>query len=330
MAQFDYTLRPVDFVGQYMRGATFKQAREDAERRKAKEAELEALREGERREKAMVQDARQLKYLIESGDIRRAQDLAIGRLQTLTDSGLDTRDTEQVVGRIMQGDFQGALNDVNGFLSRYGELEARKDGPKVGRFRTQSVGDKVVMFDSATGESVKEWQKPKTEKERQEIRKVKAQADKAETEAAMKAITAETEAEKRSAQLEMAGEAARVAENILNHPSFNAAVGTLQPIMPTFRAETQDVINEALRLESLLTVDNLKLMSGVLTDRDIKFLTRVGSGLNIDEGGIRGSESAVRNRLTEIVKRLRSVTPEEESEDKPLAGFEGFSAKRVN
>lgn len=99
-------------------------------------------------------------------------------------------------------------------------------------------------------------------------------------------------------------EAARLATELVDDPELSNAVGTVSTMAPTLSGATQDVINKANRLQSLLTVDNLKLMSGVLTDRDIAFLTNVASGLNVTEGGIKGSEKEVKRRLGEISTKM--------------------------
>jgi len=99
-------------------------------------------------------------------------------------------------------------------------------------------------------------------------------------------------------------EAARLATELVDDPALSNAVGTVSTMAPTLSGTTQDVINKANRLQSLLTVDNLKLMSGVLTDRDIAFLTNVASGLNVTEGGIKGSEKEVKRRLGEISTKM--------------------------
>lgn len=99
-------------------------------------------------------------------------------------------------------------------------------------------------------------------------------------------------------------EAARLATELVDDPALPNAVGTISTMTPTLSGTTQDVINKANRLQSLLTVDNLKLMSGVLTDKDIAFLTNVASGLNVTEGGIKGSEKEVKRRLGEISTKM--------------------------
>ena len=68
--------------------------------------------------------------------------------------------------------------------------------------------------------------------------------------------------------------------------------------------KSQDVINKALELKDLLTLNNLGLMSGVLTDRDIAILARAGSGLNVDEDGFLGSEKGVVNQIKKVERMM--------------------------
>lgn len=176
---------------------------------------------------------------------------------------------------------------------------------KVGRYQRQVMGENLAIIDSATGQIVREYPIPQTQQQKAQLAKMTADIDKAESEAQLKARLAQTEEEKKQSSIDMANEALTVIDQVVKHPNFSNAVGTVDTMLPTVRGETQDVINMAMRLNSLLTVDNLKLMSGVLTDRDIKFLTDVASGLNITENGIKGSEKGVRKRLDEIAGKIR-------------------------
>lgn len=119
-------------------------------------------------------------------------------------------------------------------------------------------------------------------------------------------------------------EAANLAEQLLNDPGLSSITGTVQPRLMTVSGESQDLVNKANRLQSLLTVDNLKLMTGVLTDRDIAFLTNVASGLNVTEGGILGSEKGVKDRLQQIVNKIRQNVKKDEApaatEQQPVSG----------
>ncbi|MCG5275746.1 phage DNA ejection protein [Providencia rettgeri] len=103
-----------------------------------------------------------------------------------------------------------------------------------------------------------------------------------------------------------AKEAADLAREIANDSNLGSITGTISPRIGNFFDSSQDLVNKANRLQSLLTQDNLKLMSGVLTDRDIVFLGNIASGLNITDGGIKGSEAGVKARLNTIAEKLDS------------------------
>ncbi|UCQ28434.1 phage DNA ejection protein [Edwardsiella tarda] len=101
-----------------------------------------------------------------------------------------------------------------------------------------------------------------------------------------------------------AAEAAALAREIASDDRLGDITGSISSRTPTFNDSSQDLINKASRLQSLLTQDNLKLMSGVLTERDIIFLGNIASGLNITEDGIRGSVDGVKKRLNAIASKL--------------------------
>lgn len=241
-------------------------------------------------------------------------ELSSKRLDYVESVNGDTSGIKMLINKALQGDFaelsSGLMRTVeagiaSGFLPKPGEREK----PEIGRYKSQVVGNTLVITDSATGQVVQEITKDTSEKEKLELKKLEAQVNKAETEAELKALTAQTEEDKKQASLDMATQAADLAEKILGNPALSNITGTFDAMTPVVMPESQDVLNDAKRLESLLTVDNLKLMSGVLTDKDISFLTRVGSGLNITDTGIKGSEKAVKARLNDIVAKLRGVTP---------------------
>ncbi len=104
--------------------------------------------------------------------------------------------------------------------------------------------------------------------------------------------------------LDNARDALRLASEIAGAGNLDAITGTIDSKIPTFQDGSQDLINKAARLQTLLTADNLKLMTGVLTDRDITFLSQIGAGLGIGERGINGSLEATKQRLGEVSKRL--------------------------
>lgn len=75
---------------------------------------------------------------------------------------------------------------------------------------------------------------------------------------------------------------------------------------PTVFTETQDTINLANRLKNLLTLDNLDLMTGVLSESDIKILASAATNLNVTDKGILGSPQAVRAELTRIINKMNA------------------------
>jgi hypothetical protein len=133
--------------------------------------------------------------------------------------------------------------------------------------------------------------------------------DKKKTDAA---TAAQTTASQKAGAYDLTREASSLVSDIAKSDYLNSITGTLDSRTPTFVGGSQDLINKAQRLQTLLTVDNLKLMSGVLTDKDITFLSQVGSGLNIGDGGIRGSEEGTKERLGKISEKLSTKLSEYE------------------
>lgn len=263
------------------------------------------------RQDALFKDVRQGKNILQGGDIQGFVNFVQNRAGEIQKLGGNPSDTLSILDTLNNSGAQAALNqlevlDKAGVESGFLKPTTTQEG-KVGRFKSQVLGNELVITDSVTGEIVATRKAPETKKQKLELKKLEAQAEKAQTESQIKALTAETNEQKKDAAVSMAIEAADLADKIAANQNLSNVVGTVDALTPVIRTSSQDLINDALRLESLLTVDNLKLMSGVLTDRDIKFLTRVGSGLNITDTGIKGSESAVRNRLGEISKKIRTA-----------------------
>lgn len=118
-----------------------------------------------------------------------------------------------------------------------------------------------------------------------------------------------------------AQEAADMAAALAEDPRLNNITG-LRAKVGTLNPTSQDLINSASRLQSLLTQDNLKLMTGVLTDRDIQFLGRISSGLNVTDNGIQGSTGEIRNQLRSISKKLNDKLVEKGYKSSGTTGME--------
>lgn len=140
-------------------------------------------------------------------------------------------------------------------------------------------------------------------------RNLQAAKTQTEIEAAQQKISENKQKLADTEQVKQAGsgyalEAANIAGRLAGDPNLGNITGTLNNKLPTVRNSSQDLINDANRLYSLMTQDNLKMMKGVLTDRDVAFLGRISSGLNVTDNGIKGSEASVRNQLNQISSRL--------------------------
>jgi len=77
---------------------------------------------------------------------------------------------------------------------------------------------------------------------------------------------------------------------------------------------TQDILNVAQRLNSMLTADNLGIMSGVLSETDIKIIQDLASGMGFEPGkGFSGSKQGTMDRLVEIKASLEDALARKEN-----------------
>ena len=310
-----------NIVDAYQKGVDFKNQQEDRETQNRLLLEQQMGIQEENRKKAMVDDAKRAELLIRNGDNQGAMSLLSDRAQQSSQSGGNPRETMQVYNALRGGKPEEALQMITNFRQLFDEgyQATPTQDPKVGRFRTERIGDELIMYDSATSQQVKSWKIPETKKEQLELKKTVEQIKKAESENQIKALTAESAEDKKLAGIDMMREASTLARELASDEDLGSITGNMEKL-PTFRPSSQDLVNKAQRIESLLTVDNLKLMSGVLTDRDITFLTRVASGINVTDSGIKGSESATRNRLNEIAKKLEEGIAQSSAQQPQVGG----------
>lgn len=120
----------------------------------------------------------------------------------------------------------------------------------------------------------------------------------------------------------MVGDVRDLATDLLapeNRDALLAVTGAVSSRTPTFTASSIEAENNLERLTVLLTVGNLDLMTGILTDNDIKFLAKIGAG-GIDK---RLGKSAIIKGLKEIVEtstRSLDAGGWEDMNDRPKAG----------
>lgn len=150
-------------------------------------------------------------------------------------------------------------------------------------------------------------------------------AREAAIEAETTAITAqEKEQAKKTADAEQALSIKQLAESIKDQAGLSAAVGVgfKKSVIGAIPFVSGDALRgsdradfeaQATRLGNLLTLDNLKLMTGVLTDRDIQLLATAGSNLlNFDQ-----SEKSYKQEIDRVIQTMNrtitnnGVTPEQ-------------------
>lgn len=107
--------------------------------------------------------------------------------------------------------------------------------------------------------------------------------------------------------IDTANEAKRLASALVSHKGFGGAFGLAGSYLPTVRQDTADA--EALlgSLQSMLTMENMGKMKGVLSDSDMKVLRQASTTLSN-----RMSEGAARdelNRVVEVMGRVAAGAP---------------------
>lgn len=143
-------------------------------------------------------------------------------------------------------------------------------------------------------------------RETDELKKKELETKIAESKAKTE-VAKQTREKKASEAQAFSTELFNLANDIANDPALSDITGTVTTMLPTLKPESQDLINKATRLESMLTKENLGVMTGVLTDKDIEMLKSISSGLNVTEGGIKGSLSGTKARLNEIANKVKGA-----------------------
>lgn len=101
----------------------------------------------EQRKEAMAKDALQVQNLLQSGDLEGAVGLLNNRTENINRLGGDPSDTMGLLNKISGGDIEGALSDAKLFTS------AARDAGYLPKLKSQIIGNQMVQFDPATGES---------------------------------------------------------------------------------------------------------------------------------------------------------------------------------
>lgn len=260
-------------------------------------------------------------------------------IQSIQSRGGQPTQQVELLQTLQSGDTKKVADMINNAVSigeSYGYIDKPKQEKKqVGMFKTERVGDKMMIINSGTGEVAKEFVIPESKEDKLKLRKLLAETNKAETESELKLKTAQSEVEKEEAATGFLQDTLNAVRELKTDENLGQAIGSnfFVEYTPNLRAETSNIVNKAKRVEALLTKDNLALMSGTLTDKDIELLKRVGSGLDVRDGGIVGTEEEVNRILTEIEDRisqkLNPTTPLTNNGDNTFKTKSGISFRRV-
>lgn len=118
------------------------------------------------------------------------------------------------------------------------------------------------------------------------------------------------EAEKKAGKAQEVADktSALVNELLENESGLRAVVGGIDEMTPTLLPSSKNAQAALEDLKNLLTVDNLGLMSGVLSESDMKVLRSVGaSGLSGSQDRILGTLKRMREALSKIKKEDQGV-----------------------
>jgi len=123
-----------------------------------------------------------------------------------------------------------------------------------------------------------------------------------------------------------AQEVLSLAQDLLNSSSLGNAVGPISSKFPTFSGDTADFEAKTNRLKSLLTLENLGLLKGAMSDKDLELLSSAASALSTGM-----SEQGFKTELQNIVNKMNGVISGGAAGQsvESYAQSKGFSAQEV-
>lgn len=151
-----------------------------------------------------------------------------------------------------------------------------------------------------------------------------AQLTKAQQEVEVGKNAAKEEEIRKAKQLDLSQQTVKLAREIASSPQLGAVTGIMAETK-TFNPESRDVILKAQQLVAMMTSENMKLMSGVLTQPDMELLQTLSTGMRVDDKGIKGSTEAVKTQLTNIANKIEKTLAEKAG---GAQGAGGSSAQR--
>ena len=244
---------------------------------------------------------------LKSGRIEQADDM-LRQNQTLVDSLFDQGET---VEGILQDSPEERLGQAEDMFTYFGGKREDLAGKAPAKMTPYQQAQLQISKDKAALDT----KKAAAETEQNELKKTKLENEikKQEQDLKQQEVVTEQNEETRKEKLDLTAQAYVIANKLAASDSLDDITGTWDvSVTPTLFPSSQQAINDALELQSILTADNLKLMSGILTDKDISFLSKISTGLNITEDGILGDQKAVRKKIKDIAGRIENRLKEKD------------------
>lgn len=265
----------------------------------------------------MATDAIQLKSMIESGATPEQVNAFFQyRDKKITDRDGDPSHTRQTQALYNSGNMDAFMAELDAPIQAATQLGLVKPGIgdmpeelKVGRFRQITLPDgSIASLDTATNSvtPIAEAQSLDLSSVPEDMRESVANQPREVQQKIVEAYTSPSGREKELKSKEQQAKAQEVtnktkslvSELLNNISGVKAVTGGLDEMTPTFLPGSKDAEAALEDLRNLLTVENLDLMSGVLSESDIKILKSVGAS------GLSGSQERVIKTLQDMGSAL--------------------------
>ena len=257
-------------------------------------------------------DAMRIKELAQV-DPMRAQVAIADRIKKIVDRGGDPSDTIGVRELLTSGNtdaFNAELDAVISGAQQAGLVAGQVPSElKVGRFRELKLPDgSTATLDTATNQVTEVARAPSVDLSvvPEDMRASVANQPRDIQQKIVEQFSAPANQNKKAEQQQQQAKANEVATKTRNlvdellgdEDALRRVVGAVDEFIPTFRDSSRDAEAALDDLKNLLTVENLDLMSGVLSESDIKILKSVGAS------GLSGSDDRVISTLKKMQKAL--------------------------
>lgn len=106
-------------------------------------------------------------------------------------------------------------------------------------------------------------------------------------------------------KVQRAQEVSSLIDELLTDPALPQAVGPVSSRLPTLRGSTADFEAKATRVKSLLTLENMGIMKGALSDSDMKLITSAATALSfgMSEAGFKAELQKIKDKMNGVISK---------------------------